>query len=214
MPTRDRSEAGSSVRISAKTYKQLKRIVDRADKTQTEIIKILIDMCEVNDLLRKDWQDRLNATLRRGMWQIQQEEHFSNRERCEGLRAADLKWKCISGRKDKTPMIRILAEDRIDALNLCEGCELTLAPRLQNEEYARQIKTLQDEIQIKSDRTFKVPICHKGATLNEDGTEFGGCPKTSAKTPVSIAKYCKVLSGGLPCMLYAERRINAESVTG
>ena len=103
-------------------------------------------------------------------------------------------------------MLRILAEKREDALNLCEGCTLTLEPILQNKEYQKQIANLQDRLNQKASVTYKVPICHKGATLNEDSTEFAGCPKHKGEN-VSIQNFCKVYSNGLPCMLYAERVI-------
>ena len=200
-------QKGGSVRLSEETIEKLRKMAKHSPQDQKEIVATLVDMNEIHDLLRPDWKKRLDASLRRGMWQLELEKHQASQERCDSLRGADEKWKCIVGRKKKTPMIRILAENRSDALNLCEGCEITKARNAELEEYARQIKTLQQEIQTKNDVTFKVPICHKGATLNEDATEFRGCPKSSAKEPVPIATYCKVLSGGLPCMLYAERVI-------
>ena len=102
-------------------------------------------------------------------------------------------------------MIRILAEDYDDALNLCEGCEVTLAPILKNYELQEKIQQLERTLKATVGVTFKAPICHKGAVLTAEGTEFRSCPKRPSAKTVSIENFCrKQTSEGLPCPLYAE----------
>ena len=78
-----------------------------------------------------------------------------------------------------------------------------MKPILKNYELQERISQLEKTIQVKANVSFKAPICHKGAVLTAEGTEFRSCPKTAEKT-VSVANWCKKYSNGLPCMLYAE----------
>jgi hypothetical protein len=161
-------------------------------------------MATVHDLLRKDWQERLTAALEKGMWHLQQQKHFENKKKCEGLRSADQKWKCIQGRYLNTPAIKTLAENWQDAMNLCEGCEVTLKPILLNYELQGKIQQLESRLKARAGVTFKAPVCNVGAILTADGTEFRNCPKRPSERTVSVENFCKVLSSGLPCQVYAE----------
>lgn len=194
---------GVTIRLNEDSVKILRKLAKKTKKTQLDILEKLLTMAEVNDLLRPDWEERLTASLEKGMWWLERKKHLESKEKCAGLRAADRKWKCIQGRPNQTPMIRNLAENRDDALNLCEGCVVTLEPILKNYELQERIAQLEKTIQVKANVSFKAPICHKGAVLTAEGTEFRSCPKTSEKT-VSVANWCKKYSNGLPCMLYAE----------
>ena len=134
-----------------------------------------------------------------------EKKHLESKEKSQGLRAADKKWKCIQGRPNQTPMIRNLAEDRDDALNLCEGCTETLQPILKNYELQEKIQQLERKLQTTVGVTFKAPICHKGAVLTAEGTEFRSCPKRPSAKTVSIENFCRQqTSESLPCPLYAE----------
>lgn len=195
--------AGAAVRLPEETIQLLRKLAKKTGKTQPWILETLIDMADVHDLLNEGWQERLTAALEKGMWHIQRRKHFESKEKCAGLRAADRKWKCIQGRPNQTPMIRNLAEDYDEALDLCEGCVVTLEPILKNYELQERIAQLEKTAQVKANVSFKAPICHKGAVLTADGTEFRSCPKTSEKT-VSVENWCKKYSNGLPCQLYGE----------
>lgn len=203
MPTKENIYV---IRGKSKTKELLRKITKNSGKTQDQVMWLLFNLHDTLDLLADGWKERLAAAERVGAWQLQREKHFAKSDRCLGFREADGKWKCIAGREEKTPMIRILAEDYDDALNLCEGCQLTLEPIRKNREYRKQIDDLEDRLQRKVSVKYKVPICHKGAILNEDSTEFSSCPKHKGEN-VSIANFCKIYSSGLPCMLYAERVI-------
>lgn len=194
---------GTAVRLSKETHAILRKVVKHTGKTQDDIMHTLIEMADFHDLLNEGWQDRLTAALEKGMWHIAQQKHFENKKRCSGLRSADRKWKCIQGRYQNVPSIKILAEDYDDALNLCEGCEVTLEPILKNYELQEKILTLEQKIKARVNVSFKAPICQKGAVLTADGTEFRSCPKTTEKT-VSVKTWCQKYSRGQPCALYGE----------
>jgi hypothetical protein len=195
---------GGSVRISEESLKILRSIARKSGLEQKEIMGILLEMCQQHDLLNPDWQERLNAALKKGMWQLERKRHLENKERCAGLRGADQKWKCIQGRINKTPMIRILSENHEDALNLCEGCTETLDPVLENIEHKKTIAKLENRLKARSDQKFKAPICNRGAILTNDGLEFKTCPARSYDKPVDIKTWCKVFNRDTPCYSYAE----------
>ncbi len=197
-------QKGAAVRLPEEPIKLLRKLAKKTGKSQIWVLSRLLTMADVHDLLNEGWQERLNAALKKGMWHIAQQKHFENKKRCDALRAADEKWKCIHGRYQKTPMIRILAEVYEDALNLCEGCEVTLAPILLNYELQGKIQQLENKLEARAGVTFKAPVCNRGAVLTADGNEFRSCPKRPSAKTVSVFKLCKVLSDGLPCQLYAE----------
>ncbi|MHA2052705.1 MAG: hypothetical protein ACXACY_22900 [Candidatus Hodarchaeales archaeon] len=194
---------GVSVTIPEDAHATIVKISESLGIPMKECIATLIDMGDKFDLLRPEWQKKINAALKQGDRVLQRIEHTEDKNKCGGLREADNKWKCIIGRKKQTPMIRYLALNRNDALNLCEGCIITLEPVLKVEEQAQTIKDLEGKLETSSNVKFKIPKCNKGAILNDDATEFRNCPKASYKS-VSVEKFCKVYTNGLPCMLYAE----------
>lgn len=201
-----KKQGGGAVRLPEETIQLLRNLAKKTGKTQPWILETLIDMAEVHDLLNEGWQERLTAALEKGMWNIQQRKHFESQEKCAGLRAADRKWKCIQGRYQNVPAIRILAEDYEDALNLCQGCTVTLEPILKNYELQEKIQQLEQNLAVAAGVTFKAPVCNRGAILTADGTEFRGCERGTGRQhkTVSILKWCKVYENKLPCYSYAE----------
>lgn len=197
-------QKGGAVRLPEETIDQLRTLSKKLNYTQPFILATLIDMCAEYDLLNPDWIDRINAALARGSEILQAQRLENLKDRCNGLRYANKNHKCIMGRKDMTPLIRILAPDLDEALDLCVGCKLTLDPVLKN--YALQEKVQQLEARLKGQvgQKFKAPICNRGAVLTNEGIEFRTCPERSFDKPVSIEKWCKVYSHGLPCPAYAE----------
>jgi hypothetical protein len=198
MPSADR-RYGKTVRIDDDAKEKLIKYAQRTGMKNRVILNTLIDMCDQFDLLSPDWTDRINAALAKGSAVIQR-SRLQEIEKCDGLRKADGKHKCIQGRPDKTPMIRILSEDLDEALDLCEGCTLTKDPILQNIEYQKRITVLEMQLKAKSDFKLKAPVCERGAVLDNDGTAFKGCPRSS--NPVSIKNFCMILKNGLPCGLF------------
>lgn len=204
-------QKGGAVRLSEETINQLRTLSKNLNYTQPFILATLIDMCAEYDLLNKDWIERINAALARGSEIIQAQRLEDLENRCDSLRYADKNHKCVVGRIDKTPMIRILAADLDEALDLCVGCKISLDPILKNIEHERTIEDLEIKLKSKAGATFKAPICNKGAILTNDGLEFRGCPKTDMGRNVSVEKWCKVYSRGLPCQLFAEIQIAVDS---
>lgn len=192
------------IRSDLKTINLLRKIMKKRSGSQNDLVYLLLEVHETLDLLEENWQKRFQASVRAGDWQLQREKHLIDKEKCLGLREADGKWKCIFGREEKTPMIRLLAENRRDALNLCEGCTLTLEPILQNKAYREQIKQLQMELNAREQITFKIPICKAVGILSGDSTEFSRCQEYHMRA-VNIEKFCKLKNDGKPCIFFEER---------
>lgn len=203
---------GGAVRLPEETINLLRKLAKNLDKTQPWILERLLIMADTHDLLNEGWQDRLTAALEKGMWHLENQKHFENQGACAGLRAADRKWKCVQGRPNKTPMIRILAEDYDEACGLCVGCMVTQEPILKNYELQEKIQQLQKTLNAQGSVTFKAPVCNRGAVLTADGTEFRGCERGTGRThkTVSIKTWCKVFENRSPCYSYAEIPIVAD----
>lgn len=75
-------------------------------------------------------------------------------------------YKCVWWREGKSPDIKKLAEDRLSALNLCEGCDRT--GRLEKEWQAILTK-------VNKGFTGEFTYCTKGGELNEE-TKKVRCP--------------------------------------
>ena len=197
---------GKTVRIPTEHREQLRKVSKRIGLAQSHILGTLIDMADVHDLLRPDWQKRLKAALLAGDREIESDKYFEDPNRCPAIAKGTSKYKCIWGRKEKTPEVRVLEEFYEASKELCKACKITLGMKAETAGLREEVKHLTHELEIKEKVVFKVPICHKGATLNEDGTEFTNCPKHRHES-VSVAAFCKVYQNKLPCMLFAERVI-------
>ena len=192
------------MQLTRKLLHRFKTAKKKPNATQADLIHWLLTMCETHGLINEGWMDRLDAALEKGEWHIQQKRHFESKEKCSGLRGADQTWKCIQGRFQTTPMIRTLAKDYDEALGLCDGCKVTLEPILLNYDLQAKIQKLERSAEIRAGVTFKAPVCNRGSVLTAEGTEFRGCPKRPSAKTVNVEKFCKILSDGLPCQLYAE----------
>lgn len=194
------------IRATPATIKLLRKIMRKRTDSQDDFMFKLLELHGALDLLEDGWQKRFQASMRAGDWQLQRERHLAQKEKCAGLREADEKWKCIFGREEKTPMIRLLAENRRDALNLCEGCTLTLEPILKNKEYRERIKQLEREIEGRANVEYKIPICRAVGILSGDSTEFSRCQEHHMRA-VNIKTFCKIKNAGKPCNFFEERLI-------
>lgn len=204
MPRKPR--LGTTVRLKPVDIETLRKLAKKLGLEQQDILGTLINMCEVHDLLNKEWQERLTAALERGRREIERVQFEGDADRCHAIAQGEEKYKCVWGRQGKPPLIRLLERDYEASKVLCLSCKKTLLILEENAEYLKQIDNLKTKIQQKVDVSFKVPICHKGGILNEDSTEFSGCPKHRGEN-VSVEKFCRVYSSGLPCALFAQRVI-------
>jgi hypothetical protein len=204
MPESPRSTV--TIRIEFEAREKLRSLSKRYDLTQNDILTILFDMCDQHDLLRKDWQDRLTAALERGQREIEALAYYEDPNKCPAIAKGSEKYKCVWGREGKPPQIRVLEADFQASLEVCKKCKVTLQIMQEAEGLRSKVDQLTNQLERKAKESFKVPICHKGATLNENATEFSNCPKYRGEN-VSVESFCKKYSRGLPCALYAERVI-------
>jgi hypothetical protein len=111
-------------------------------------------------------------------------------------------YRCVWYNPGKPPSIKILGETESLMKSACQSCDVTKDIREGLAQKDTRIKELEAGLDARSREVYKIPLCRGGALLNDDATIFSSCRKSSV--PVSIEKYCKVLSSGLPCGLYAE----------
>lgn len=196
-------QKGTAVRIDGDHHEVLRKLAKRSGKTQPKIFELLLDLADQNDLLNPGWAKRLNASLERGKWIIQWKKWSESNEDCEGLRGVDQKWKCIQGRKNKTPMIRLLGADYDEARNLCEGCEITKARTAETEGLREEVITLQTELRQRADIVYRVPVCKASGVLTGDSSGFTRCIKKRAGS-VDVEKFCKMRNQSKGCEFYKE----------
>lgn len=177
------------------------------------VVSSLIDLCVDYDLLKEGWDERLNAAMSLGEIQIQKNRYAELENPCAGLFFADKNWKCLWAREGKPPQIRILAKDLSEAIDACHSCDKTGKILKHNMELKNQITVLESRLEEKSNKTFKAPVCHYGATLSRDGLTFSGCRLSPGKL-VSVMEYCKKRSNGRPCSSYMEAIIGVGKSEG
>ena len=205
MPATNEPEKSEyEIRVKAETRELLRKVVKRSGKTQDEFMTSLLEVYDTFNVFSPNWRKRIEAAERAGKWHLQREEYYKDKDRCASFREADEKWKCIVGRIDKTPMIRILAEEKIDALNLCEGCTVTLEPKLKIREYRKRIENLEGKIVGMENVELVVPICRAVGILSGDSTGFFKCQERQMKF-ADIEKFCKIKHHGKPCIFFEGR---------
>jgi hypothetical protein len=192
--------------MEAETKDILRMLCKRYDLTQNDVLKVLLEMCDQHDLLKKEWQKRLTAALERGKREIEAKAYYDDPRKCPAMAMGSEKYKCVWGREGRPPAVRVLEVEYQASLEMCLKCKATLQIMQESEGLRSRVVQLENKLKQKSNIEFKIPICHKGATLNEDSTEFSGCPKHPGEN-VSIDNFCKVYSNGLPCALFAQRVI-------
>lgn len=177
------------------------------------IVEFLIELGHKHGFLKKGWEQKLAKSLK----QVDDEgERTASRERalvilraraCHKLafginKAGEDVWSCVAFNPEGVLKVRVLGKTDDMMTGKCVACGRDRDVREGFAERDLRISDLENKIQRKAKTSRKVPICNKGAILTQEGTAFKSCPKSSIT--VSVATYCKVLSGGLPCALYAE----------
>lgn len=194
---------GGSIRVSQESIERIRRIAKKTGLHHIEIMGTLLDMCEQHNLLKKDWQKRLNVSLERGRREIEESDFDTDPNRCVAIAKGEEKFKCVWGRKGKPPMIRLLAKEYSLSKEMCFSCVKTLLLITENEDYIEKIRLLEFQLQAKSDMMLKVPVCEAVGVLNGDGTLFSRCQEHNMRA-VNIEKFCKVKDNGEPCSWYKE----------
>ena len=113
-------------------------------------------------------------------------------------------YSCVWFNDGAPPSIKILGKTEELQAARCAACGRTEEVRRVFREKDNRISELEHGLKSRATEVFKVPVCNGGAVLSAEGREFRGCRKGTPNKPVSIEKFCKVYSRGLPCQLYAE----------
>ncbi len=193
---------GSSVSLPKNTVDLLRKLCKKYDWTQPALIQRVLEITEYNDLLNKNWENKLTASLKRGSWIEEQEQMEFDSDRCPAIAHGEEKFKCVWGRKGKPPLIRLLEKEYSLSKDGCGSCRRTLEPILENIEHKITIQNLKDKLNKNADLTFKAPVCEAGGILNGDGTEFSRCQDRGGF--VDVKKYCKKRNEGKGCTFYSE----------
>lgn len=204
MSREDRKD--STIRIDLDNKEALRKICKRTGFSQPDVLNILFNIAESENLITDGWQKRLKALERKADREIEALYYWEDPERCPAIAKGSEKYKCVWGRVGRPPEIRVLEADYQSSKEVCMKCKITLMMKEEVHALRNQADNLEKRLKEKVNVKYKVPICNKGAILNEDATEFSGCPKHRGEN-VSVATFCKVYSSGLPCALYAERVI-------
>lgn len=113
---------------------------------------------------------------------------------------------CIWARHNKPPQFKKIAETEEGAVAYCLACDKTREIITGFVERDERIAELEAGLKAKATEVFKIPKCNAGGILSKDKEEnmiFTGCRKSPSR-PVSVDKFCRVHSNGLPCAMFAE----------
>ena len=199
------------MKLLRKLTEQFKVSRKGAETTQGDLIAYLLDMCNVHNLIKEGWMDRLTGALKRGDWKTEDKMMKNDTDRCPAMTHGEEKFKCVWGRKGKPPMIRLLEKDYSLSKNGCVSCVKTMLLVTDKEEYEKKIKYLESKLQAKSEIELKVPVCEAVGVLNGDGTLFSRCQEHNMRA-VNIEKFCKVKNNGEPCDWYMESIVGVAEI--
>jgi hypothetical protein len=169
--------------------------------TMKMVLDMFIEKCVKQDLYDPYWEEKLvkaeevinsYASLDDGCHKLA----FGTDESGHGV------YSCIGYNEEGVVRIKNLGKTESLMASRCHACGKDREVKAGLRDRDNRIRELEEKIQMKAVRSNKVPICNKGAILVDEGSSFKSCPKSSV--PVSVAGYCKKLSGGLPCALYSE----------
>ena len=154
------------------------------------------------DIRDPDWADQRAKARER-------ENRSGDRIDCDGFAEGKDKegkelFSCVWYRKDQPPLIRILGIGTLQE-GRCKACGRTKEIWLDFKKRDERILELETELGSKSSVRLKIPKCNRGAILNHDKDDnliFNNCFKHRGE-PVSVDKFCRVYSNGLPCSMFA-----------
>ena len=132
-----------------------------------------------------------------------------------GGRKSNAEWlyRCVWFRPDAPPNIKNLGDSEELKDSACLSCDGT-RPYVEGlKERDERIAELEVQLGEKSSERFKIPKCNQGADLRHDKDDqlvFHNCQK-HRHAPVSVAKFCKVYSGGLPCASFTQITVGVSS---
>lgn len=172
-----------------------------------------------HDIFDPDWDQKMLSVTERINAQAERGQVESGHE-CDALAhgrnaKGDDKYRCVWFRKNRPPQITNLGDSESLQVTACHGCGKTENMVMGLVERDTRIAELETELGRKSTERFKIPKCNLGADLRHDDKAethlvFHNCRKHRHE-PVSVEKFCKVYSGGLPCASFAQVTVGVGS---
>ena len=197
-----------NIRIGEESNATLIYLTQSSGNTKRFIVELFIDLGHKYGFLDDSWKERLIESLKK----VDEDSSVAEmrallKGRCHKLAYGKNKeghniFSCIAFNPKGALKVRVLGKTVTMFEGKCGACNKDRDIMEGFAERDERIRVLETKIQLKAKTSRKVPICNKGAILSQEGPAFKSCPKSSI--PVSVATYCKDLSGGLPCALYAE----------
>lgn len=191
-----------SIKIDADSHAELVRYAQSKGLKINLIISEFIAKGVEHDIHDPKWIEKLLKAQR-------VIEGYARAGLCEGFAPGEDKdgaelFSCVWYRKGRPPQIRILGIETLQK-GRCAACGRTKEIWLDFKERDERILELETELGSKSSERLKIPKCNRGAVLNhdkEDNLIFNNCFRHRGE-PVSVDKYCRVYSNGLPCSMFA-----------
>lgn len=142
---------------------------------------------------------------------------FAHMGDCEGLAfGKDEKkegvYSCVWFQEGRPPQIRILGKTESLMNGRCASCGKTKEIAMGFKERDTRIAELENKLGARSSQVWKVPKCNRGAIVNQDKEgqfSFKDCFRNTHEA-VSVDRFCRVQSQGLPCMFFAELVVGVE----
>lgn len=172
--------------------------------TKKLVLETFIEMGVKHNIFEADWIEKLLLENERI------KEHAEAGSSCGALATSVNEekkddYRCVWFREDRPPQVRKLGNTKEMKDAACSACKKTgeIIEGLKARD--ERILKLETELGAKSSERLKIPKCNRGAILNhdkEDNLIFNNCFKHRGE-PVSVDKFCRVYSNGLPCSMFA-----------
>lgn len=190
-----------SIKIDSETHSELVTYCQSKKLKMRDVIAMFVEYGVQTDLYEEDWKEQAVRAL--NVTNVLADLGASCHRRAKGEDKSGSKvWSCVTYNENGPVKVRVLGNTEELMTGKCKACGLDRDVRAGLAQRDNKIMELETKIQMRAKTSRKVPVCNKGAILTQEGTAFRLCPKSSV--PVSVKTYCKVLSSGLPCALYAE----------
>lgn len=165
----------------------LETLAKRHKLTQKVIVGTLVKMCDKYNLMAGEWESRLVADEEK---EEKQGDYTRQDATCEAFVFGDKMHFCVWGQEGKPPLIKKLAKNEVEALDMCAKCVKTL-------ELKDKLVTL--EMKLAKGMVYDIPSCKMGGQLSTDGKKlYCKDPKKAAQYR-DVNKFCKVVNRGANC---------------
>lgn len=201
-----------TLNLSPESHKLLADYAMKKGLKMSLILPMFIKKAVEHDIYDQDWIQKLKKA------EAIQNKYASLDGACPALaggkkNSGEWLYRCVWFRPDNPPNIKNLGDTEELQASACLSCAGT-KPYVEGiAERDVRIAELETELGEKSSGQFKIPKCNLGADLRHDKDDqlvFYNCRKHSHE-PVSVEKFCKVYSGGLPCASFAMLTVGVSS---